>query len=193
MNFNETFIISSCQKHSDLHAIKSLQEQNLKRNLKPEEISSQGFVTLEHDLKLLSEMNTKTPHIVCKKSDRLVAYALSMHPEFRNRIPLLETMFQQIEKSTYQGIELRNSSFLVMGQICIHKDFRGKGIFTRLYEKMVEYYNREFKYIITEVDTSNKRSLRAHEKAKFETLLKYNSDGESTWIILIRNTDSKTS
>ena len=162
---------------SDLRQILELQHSNLKINISEDDAIREGFVTVEHSLELLSAMNDLQPHIVAKEKDTIVGYALCMHPKFGNDIDILKPMFKEISKC-YQ------SSYIVMGQICIAKNYRGQGIFKKLYQTMNVETQGEFSSIITEVDLQNKRSLNAHYGLGFKDLGTYRSSGQD-WKLII--------
>jgi ribosomal protein S18 acetylase RimI-like enzyme len=73
-----------------------------------------------------------------------------------------------------------------MGQICVAKEFRGKGIVNMLYQKHKEMYSAQYDFILTEISTSNKRSLKAHEKIGFQFIYTY-SDKMDEWNVVIWN------
>jgi RimJ/RimL family protein N-acetyltransferase len=72
---------------------------------------------------------------------------------------------------------------MVMGQVCIARVFRSQGIFRGLYGNMQDVLKPEYQKIITEVDTRNTRSSRAHKAIGFTTLTTYSSGGKD-WEIL---------
>ena len=171
---------------ADLRQILRIQQANLPSVLNTEEMKTEGFVTLQHDLELLETMNMAFPHIVARDKMQVVAYALVMTTTFADRIPALYPMFNMIDQLEYNGRVLDRSAYVVMGQICVQLGYRGQGIFRRLYQKMAEELRRHFPFVITEVDESNPRSLAAHHHVGFETLHTYFAD-EKKWHILIWN------
>ncbi len=171
----------------ELQAIQDLQQANLPEALSEEEALAQGFVTIRHELSLLEEMNRPFPHIVARMDDQVIGYTLVMLRSFSERIPLLIPMFREIDSTVYRGKLLEGSRYLVMGQVCIAKGFRGQGIFTGLYAEMKRRLCDHFEYIITEVSERNQRSMRAHEKVGFKHIKAYNADGEH-WVILLLET-----
>lgn len=162
----------------ELLEILELQKKNLPENLSSTEKEKQGFVTVKHSFKILKKMNDMCEHTVAKHKDKVVGYALSMTKDFANDIEILKPMFTEISNT------LPNENYLVMGQICIDKEFRGLGVFRGLYNFMkTEICNLEFSKIITEIDTKNSRSLRAHKSVGFKDLKDYVSD-EKIWRIV---------
>ena len=88
-----------CTKISELEQILILQKTNLPQSLSENEQQSEGFVTVHHDFDLLKRMNDACPHTIAKDGDKVVGYALSMHPKFGNEIEVLVPMFTEIEKA----------------------------------------------------------------------------------------------
>lgn len=165
---------------AQLKEILSLQQLNLPSNLTIKEKEQEGFLTVEHSLDFLKEMNDECPHIIALEHEKVVGYALCMHPKFANSIEVLESMFHEINRLTQN-----NCNYMVMGQICIAKEYRGKGIFRGLYSTMKEKLPKGFDTIITEVDAENKRSLNAHSAIGFTELKKYSSEGKDWHLILL--------
>lgn len=170
---------------ADLYGILKLQRANLPGSLTHEEALEQGFVTLQHNFALLKRMNIPYPHLIAKREDRVIGYALVMLPDLRAAIPALIPMFAQIDALEYAGQKLRDARYVVMGQVCIAKDYRGQGIFKRLYDEMVMHVSPHFDFILTEVSGRNTRSMRAHEKIGFENICDYTSDDGEDWSILL--------
>ena len=168
----------------DLEGILSLQTQNLKINLSQEEIDSQGFVTIVHDLNLLTQMNTAAKHTVAKVGDRVIGYTLVMLPSFKSHIPFLIPTFQKIMTLKFNNQLIKESDYFLMGQVCIDKAFRGQGVFTKLYQHLKDTWSKKYAYIITEIALENKRSLRAHEKVGFQIIDEY-FHAEKDWAVVL--------
>lgn len=175
---------TQASKASHLEQIMSLQGKNLEELLSSEEVASQGFVTLQHDLALLKKLAGPHRHIIALHGQELAGYALVMLKEFSEAFPILVPMFEKIGQIHYQGSPLASSAYFVMGQVCIDKPWRGKGIFAGLYQQMRQRLRASFEYCLTEVATRNARSIRAHEKAGFHTINIYEADGEE-WAIML--------
>lgn len=87
-----------------------------------------------------------------------------MLQEFRDEISILSAMFETATEI------LGNKKYLAMGQICIAKEYRKQGIFKGMYNFYKEELSDEFDCLLTEVATSNKRSLESHKSIGFKTL-----------------------
>ncbi|MGB7395276.1 MAG: GNAT family N-acetyltransferase [Pricia sp.] len=155
----------------DLTQILELQKKNLPTAITSEEKKTEGFVTVSHSIEILSTMNAVCPHVIAKSDGILIGYALCMHPQFADDIEVLRPMFEQIDSILPLG-----KKYIIMGQICIDKAFRGQGVFRQLYRTMQNTVRPEFDHIITEVDAENTRSLQAHYAVGFEDLKSYSSE-----------------
>lgn len=163
----------------ELHQILGLQEKNLKANVSSEEIAKEGYVTLQHDFDVLKRMNDACAHVIAKDGDKLVGFALSMVKEFRQDVVLLQPMFEKID------VLVPNANYIVMGQICIDKAYRGQGVFRALYNFMRSELNSAFDLLITEVSENNVRSLNAHIAVGFESITYENHpEMKGEWVLL---------
>lgn len=170
---------ASTQK--ELEQILRLQQKNLFKSLSANEKEKEGFLTVEHTMDILQEMNEECGHIIAVEHGNVVGYALCMHPKFADSIEVLRPMFIEINK-TLKGKE----NYMVMGQICVAKPYRGKGVFRNLYLTMKDKLPEGFDTIITEIDGKNTRSINAHKAVGFQELKTYVSDGKEWKLVLLR-------
>ncbi|SDB63757.1 Ribosomal protein S18 acetylase RimI [Flavobacteriaceae bacterium MAR_2010_188] len=173
-------IYKRAETTEELKQILNLQNRNFPDSVAEEERILEGFVTVRHNLEILTEMNKRCAHIIAVIDERVVAYALSMHPSFKNDIEILKPMFIQIEDTVDKDL-----SYIAMGQICIDKNFRKQGIFKGLYNFMGIELRPEYDAVITEVDSENHRSMNAHVGAGFKCISNYMADGHD-WNLLIK-------
>jgi GNAT superfamily N-acetyltransferase len=170
------------ESDDDLKHILALQKKNLPHAIaSAEEIAEEGFVTVSHTFDLLKEMNGVCAHIVAKYEDIVVGYALCLHTQFADDIDILKPMFEQIDI-----LMPSRDKYIVMGQICIDKAFRRRGIFRKLYGTMQSLVKPEgFDAILTLVDAINTRSLQAHYAVGFELLKSYDDDSKPRkWMLI---------
>jgi ribosomal protein S18 acetylase RimI-like enzyme len=167
--------------------IKSLQEKNLRQHLTDEEAASQGFLTASYTLQYLREMNAAFPSVIAKENDLVVGYAMITKKEVREGHDLLKDLFNNIDRCQYEGKILRDVNYVVVGQLCVAKAYRGLNLVKRMYDHFAEVVKAFHPYIVTDVDCDNHRSLKAHAKAGFEVIdsLLY---GGKKWNIVIRKT-----
>ncbi|WP_347923529.1 GNAT family N-acetyltransferase [Pontimicrobium sp. SW4] len=169
------------ETEEELHQILELQRNNILSKISDNEKQREGFVTVHHTFEVLKAMNDKCPHILAKKANKVIGYALCMLEEFKNDIEVLQPMFQQIDSCLKN-----NKSYIVMGQICIDKAFRKQGIFKGLYNYMKRELQTNFDLIVTEVDEENTRSLNAHYAVGFKLLHTYKSN-QQDWALIYWN------
>ena len=167
----------------DLEQIIALQRANLVRNLTTEEWKDQGFVTVVHTIDLLIQMHSIAPAVVVKDEGRVVAYALVLRRECREIMPVFDRRFEAIDRLEWQGKPMNDLRYYIMGQICVDKEYRGKGLFDELYRKHKEAYSNNFDLIVTEIATRNTRSIRAHERVGFKTFSHYTDDRDD-WAVV---------
>jgi ribosomal protein S18 acetylase RimI-like enzyme len=170
----------------DLEGIKKLQTENLKSTMTEEEQAQNGFVTAEYTLALLDKMHNLAPSVIALAEDSVVGYALVTDPAIYGEHPLLDDLIHFIEKKSYQGLVLNRKDYVLVGQLCVSKDFRGQKLAEKMYQFFKNTYKNKYKYLITDVDTKNLRSLKAHENTGFDVIdtLFY---GGSSWHVVLWN------
>lgn len=175
--------IKLAETETELLQILTLQKENHVSLISPDVKKTEGFVTVKHDLNLLNTMNDLARQVIAVENGQVIAYALVMVKELKMDIPVLTPMFDMFKEINYKGGRLSDANFYVMGQVCVDKRYRGKGVFEMLYAKHREVYQSRFDLCITEVSSSNPRSMRAHEKVGFKTIHTF-SDKTDEWNIL---------
>jgi ribosomal protein S18 acetylase RimI-like enzyme len=144
-----------------------------------------GFVTVEHTLDILRAMHAVAPSVVAKDPDGGIAgYALVMPRDARVLLPVLEPMFEMIERLLPGMVSGKpEPRWYVMGQIAVAPAYRGHGVFDALYAEHRARYRSRFDLVITEVATRNTRSVRAHERVGFRTVTTYR-DATDEWALI---------
>ena len=170
--------------HSELEGIKKLQQENLRKNLSDQESISQGFVTAEYTLAFLEKMHKESPSIIAKTGDQVVGYALVSVKSLRHEHDLLADLFNSIDQIKYHDQLLKEAHYVVVGQLCIAKDYRGLGLVPRIYQCFRQSLYTEFDYCITDVAKDNPRSLKAHLKSGFQVIESINYGGLGWDIVL---------
>ena len=183
---------TTAQDDRNLLGILDLQRRNLATNLQEDEIRSQGFVTVLHSIEDLRKMNAIEQHVIAVDNDQVVAYLLAMTQSSRNDIPVLVPMFDMIETIVFQGQPLSASSYIVVGQACVDRLYRGQGVFDAIYEQYARCFQSRYRYVITEIDAMNTRSLRAHSRVGFKTIHVYTTSSGVTWHIVLWDWNAST-
>ena len=170
---------------ADLLGILDLQKRNLPSNLSDEEIQSQGFVTVLHTLEDLNKMNEIEQHVIAKDGDQVVAYLLAMTILSKDDIPVLVPMFELFEDIDFKGNKLSDCRFIVIGQACVDKAYRGQGVFDGIYNYYRNRFRSKYDFALTEIATSNRRSIRAHTRVGFKSIHQYVAPDKREWSIVV--------
>ena len=168
----------------ELLQIHEMNRQNLKGNISQEEQEEQGFLTWLYPVSLLQQIDELAPSIIVKDEDKVIGYALVTPVEAGSSHPDLQAMIDNLETVDHKGRPLSSYSYYIMGQVCIHKDYRGKAIFNMLFQKHKELYSDTYELLVTEISTTNCRSQKAHEKIGFNTIHTY-SDALDEWNVVV--------
>jgi L-amino acid N-acyltransferase YncA len=168
----------------ELQQILELQKRNLKQHISEAEKDEQGFVTMSFSTEMLEKFHSFAPSIIIKDDGKVIAYAIVLLQEGRQSYPGLEPMFINLEKLQWKEKSLYNYKFYVMGQICIDKEYRGIGLFDKLYMKHKEIYQQQYDFIVTTISTSNFRSLKAHKRVGFVPINRF-TDPLDEWDVVL--------
>jgi ribosomal protein S18 acetylase RimI-like enzyme len=167
----------------ELQQILNLQRLNIKQSLSDNALKNEGFVSVEHTFDVLKRMNDACPHIIATANGQVVGYALCMLNAFRKDVPILEPMFVYMD-TIIESKGLLDLKYLIMGQVCIDKDYRRQGLFKKLYLQFKAELKPDFDAVITEVNAKNKRSSDAHKAIGFQILDEHTEGGEE-WELII--------
>ena len=169
----------------DLSGIIDLQKINLLEILTEIERQNQGFLTVTHSLDVLKKMQAEAPNIIIKDKNKIVGYALAMTKKSKSDIPVLIPMFETFDKIKHKGKLVSDYNYIVMGQVCIDKKYRGQGLFDGGYETFKNYFKNDYDFAITEIATKNERSRAAHKRVGFEEIHKYKDPENVEWNIVV--------
>jgi hypothetical protein len=175
-----TLAVATTDRH--LAGILELQQRNLPRALSAEEQDREGFVFAEHSLATLRRMAAELPQAIALHEERVVGYCLAMSLALRTEVPQLAPMFEQFARCRFRGRPLAELRFVVGGQVCVDRAYRGQALLARLYRQVRDALPAGYALCVTEIAARNRVSLRAHEKLGFEVIARYAADGEE-WCI----------
>ncbi|HXG64650.1 MAG TPA: GNAT family N-acetyltransferase, partial [Blastocatellia bacterium] len=143
----------------------------------------------EHTVPLLKMMAAHLPQVIAVSNGKVIGYNLAMSVSMKNVMPSLAPMFTEFERSTYKGKPLSTYRFMVGGQVCVDKDFRGQGLLRRLYHEARDRLPAGYQLCVTEVAARNSISLKAHQKMGFEVVSSYH-DGKELWNVVVWDLES---
>lgn len=178
-------IYTRANSKNDLEGILNLQKRNLPPSLTNDEIQSQGFVTVDHSYEQLKTLNDYEKHVIAKENEKVVGYLLAMTKRSRFDIPVLIPMFELFDTISYNNKKISGYDYLVVGQVCLDKAWRGQGILDHCYAAYRDYYRTKYDFAITEIASSNVRSLKAHRRIGFKEINNYVSADKTEWVVVL--------
>jgi GNAT superfamily N-acetyltransferase len=170
---------------AELQGIIDLQKANLPLSISIEEAQEQGFVTVQHTLPILQNMNAIAQHSIALDHDKVIGYVLAMTKASKNDIPILVPMFELFDEISYEGKKVSDYNYMVVGQVCVSKDYRGKGIFDQLYLEYQKEFAQNYDFAITEIAVKNQRSMTAHNRVGFHEIHRYTAPDLVEWSVVI--------
>jgi ribosomal protein S18 acetylase RimI-like enzyme len=160
--------IGRVTKVSEIENIRILQNQNLRENISTLEAKEQGFLTASYTIDFLTVMHQKEPAIIAKDGDNVVGYALVAVQSIRKEHDLIDELFSAIDAISFNGMPMVSANYVVVGQLCVAKDYRGLGLVQKMYNHFRECLKDTYAYCATDVAQANVRSLKAHKKTGFQ-------------------------
>jgi len=168
----------------ELQQVAALSKENLRIGLSEEEKQTQGFITWEYPFRLLQQLHSIAPSVIVKYNEEVVGYALTACKEAAVFQPEMVPMIAHLETLFFCDKPIKENTYYIMGQVCIAKAHRGKGVFEMLYQHHKIVFQPQFELLVTEVSTSNHRSIQAHRKLGFQTINTYR-DAVDEWDVVV--------
>lgn len=178
-------VYTTADSDKDLPGILDLQKRNLPAHLGEDEIKSQGFVTVVHSAGDLRKLNAIERSIIAKNNDTVIAYLLAMTAASKADIPVLIPMFDMFEKIQLNNKPVSQYNYLVVGQVCVDKAYRGQGVLDNCYAAYRDHFQQTYDFAITEISLRNQRSIRAHQRIGFSEIMRYTASDKEEWSIVI--------
>ena len=183
VNSTRMLTLTTATTDAHLEGILALQRRNHVHAVPADVQDREGFVFVEHTPSMLRRQAAASPQAIALVDGRVVGYCLSLLPSMRDAVPVLAPMFEQFGRCTFRGQPLSSHRYVVGGQVCVDRDFRGQGLLARLYDQLRVALSGDCDLCVTEIATRNVVSVRAHEKMGFEAIAHY-GDGREDWVIV---------
>ncbi|WP_169051611.1 GNAT family N-acetyltransferase [Flavobacterium sp. H122] len=178
-------IYTNANTDKELLGIIDLQKANLPISISKEEALEQGFVTVQHTLDILQKMNAIEKHTIALDDEKVIGYVLAMTNVSKNDIPILEPMFELFQEISYLDKKVSEYNYMVVGQVCVSKDYRGMGVFDNLYHEYQKEFASKYDFAITEIALKNERSMKAHNRIGFKEIHRYTAPDLVEWSVVI--------
>ena len=180
MTGNITFEIA---KISDIDGVLALQELYLVANLSEEEKVS-GFVTTPFTIPQLTEVIQKEELFLAKDSNEIIGYIFAGSWDFFKQWPIFEYMTILLPELAFLDFEFTLTNSFQYGPICIHKDYRGKGLIIPLFEFMRIQMLQKYPLSLTFINKINIPSAKAHtEKLNWTIISEFQFNNNEYFIL----------
>ena len=130
-------------------------------------------------------MNNTEQGIIAKEDDKVIGYLLAMTTRSKDDIPVLVPMFEAFDNVLYNNKKIAAYNYIIVGQVCIAKGYRGKGVLDNCYEAYKNHFKERYDFAITEILDTNKRSLQAHKRIGFHHIHEYKDEKGNNWVIVL--------
>lgn len=172
---------------SDLDSLLDLLKANHASNV-PEEEKKNGFVTTNINKEQLCDLIEKENGVtVAVDGGRVVSFALAGGWDFWKPWPLFAYMIEILESYELDGQTMTTENSYQYGPICIDKDYRGTGVFEKVFEFSLKSMADRYPYMVTFINQINPRSYAAHtRKGGMTESGKFDWNGNHYWMMAIR-------
>ena len=154
-------------KMTDIDGVLALQDLYLVANLSEEEKAS-GFVTTPFTVAQLTEVIHEDNLFIAKDNNKIIAYIFAGSWDFFKQWPIFNYMSSLFPDLKFLDFKITTSNSFQYGPICIHKEYRGKGLITPLFEFMRTHMLKKYPLALTFINKINIPSTKAHtEKLKW--------------------------
>lgn len=170
-------------KSSDINGILELQELYLVSNLTDQEKES-GFVTTPFTVALLEEVIRNEGLFIAKLNGKIIAYAFAASWEFFSQWPIFEYMISLFPRYRFRDFDVNPITSFQYGPVCIHKDFRAKGLILLLFEFMRSNVVKKYPLSLTFINKKNIPSTKAHvDKLKWTIIDEFSFNNNEYFIL----------
>lgn len=170
-------------KMIDIDGLLSLQEMYLVANLSQEEKAS-GFVTTRFTSAQLLEVIEKGELFIAKDNNKIIAYIFAGSWDFFKQWPIFNYMCSLLAELTFLDFDITTANSFQYGPICIHKEYRSKGLITPLFEFMRTHMVQKYPLSLTFINKINIPSTKAHiEKIKWSIIGDFHFNNNDYFIL----------
>jgi len=149
---------------SDLEEVMNLHKR-YHINTISEEDKPDGFVTASFTPEqLYSLVKDECGITIAKDNNKIIGYAMAASWHFWSEWPLLKYMIGKLNENIYNGISLGVDNSYQYGPVSVDRQYRGKGVFQKLFYASLESMASRYPIMITFINQINHRSYAAHTK-----------------------------
>lgn len=146
---------------SHIRDVLVLQEANLACNLSESE-QEHGFVTTPFSEEQLQKMIKQEHVFIALDEEKVIGYIICASWQYLSRYPIFEYMVGLFDDIEWKGRDITTSNSYQYGPVCLHKDYRGRGIIIEFFQYARKEMTPHYSYALTFINMRNKRSAQAH-------------------------------
>lgn len=170
-------------KINHIEGVLALQELYLVTNLTEAE-KAYGFVTTPFTIQQLTEVIQKEELFIAKDNEKIIAYIFAGSWDFFKQWPIFNHMISLFADLTFLDFEITATNSFQYGPICIHKEYRGKGLIALFFEFMRIHMVRKYPLSLTFINKSNIPSVKAHtEKLQWTIISDFQFNNNDYFIL----------
>jgi L-amino acid N-acyltransferase YncA len=94
-------------------------------------------------------------------------------------------MFENFEQINFRSKTLSAYNYIVVGQVCVAKGYRGQGVLDNCYAEYKKKFKDKYDFAVTEIATKNQRSINAHKRIGFVEIHRFTGPDNVEWSIVI--------
>ena len=179
----KTTIIFEIAQSIDIDEVLALQELYLVANLTEAEKTA-GFVTTPFTAAQLQEVIQKQELFLAKDHGKIIGYLFGGSWDFYKQWPIFDYMTTLFPTLKFLAFSFTETNSFQYGPICIHKEYRGQGIITPLFEFMRIHMEQKYPLALTFINKSNIPSTKAHtEKLNWTIISEFQFNGNDYFIL----------
>ena len=134
--------------------------------------------------KILEEVIRNEGLFIAKLNGKIIAYAFAASWEFFSQWPIFEYMISLFPRYRFRDFDLNPITSFQYGPVCIHKDFRGKGLILLLFEFMRSNVVKKYPLSLTFINKKNIPSTKAHvDKLKWTIIDEFSFNNNEYFIL----------
>ncbi len=173
-------------EETDGPSILELQRVNLAENVSEEKKKTRGFVSVRCTPELLNKIILQEKITVATVGEKLAGYLMPMTVEHAATIPLLDPFLEKVRILQFEGKQIHEYRYCIIGQVCVDEEFSGKGIAGKLYAELKTRLASQYDLGISEVGSNNPNSLHVHlDKIGLQDVETYSADGRDWHIVIL--------
>jgi hypothetical protein len=146
----------------DYSQIVMMQNENLNTMLTSEEKASGGFLSVPLKVEDFRVMNQEIAVVVASWGKEVIAYHCASSCQYYQFVPLCAYMMERFAHVLYDGKPLVHYTCFVVGPMCIAKNYRGKGIYLKLWQELTKHIPAGLEMGVGPASEANPRALHVH-------------------------------